>query len=73
MPGSVLLPALSLLSFAIAGGLSLLAWLVQAERRTSHMNLWDVAGAYVFIGCAAGMLSRPEHVLELFGVATGAR
>jgi hypothetical protein len=31
--------------------------------------LWDVAGAYAFIGFAIGMISKPEHVLQLFGVA----
>jgi hypothetical protein len=30
---------------------------------------WDVAGALVFIGCAAAMLSEPEHILPLFGHA----
>jgi len=73
VPASLLLPTLGLLSLAIAGGLSLIAWSVRAERCTSYINLWDMAGAYAFIGFAAGVLSRPEQVLEFFGLASGVR
>jgi hypothetical protein len=73
VPPPLLLPALGLLSLAIAGVLSLIAWSVRAEPRASHITLWDVAGAYAFIGFAAGILSRPEQVLEIFGVASGVR
>ena len=42
---------------------------MRAKRDTDHVNLWDVAGAYAFIGFAAGMISKPEYVLQLFAVA----
>jgi hypothetical protein len=73
VPASLLLPTLGLLCLAIAGGLSLIALSVRAERCTSYINLWDMAGTYAFIGFAAGILSRPEQVLEFFGLASGVR
>jgi hypothetical protein len=65
----LLLPALSLAWLVNAGCVALLAWSLRAKRHTDHVNLWDVAGAYAFIGFATGMISKPEHVLQLFGLA----
>jgi hypothetical protein len=69
MSAPLLLPALSLAWLVNAGCVALLAWSLRAKRHTDHVNLWDVAGAYAFIGFAIGMISKPEHVLQLFGVA----
>jgi hypothetical protein len=65
----LLLPAFSLAWLVNAGCAALLAWCLRAKRHTDHVNLWDVAGAYAFIGFATGMISKPEQVLQLFGVA----
>jgi hypothetical protein len=65
----LLLPAFSLAWLVNAGCVALLAGCLRAKRHTDHVNLWDVAGAYTFIGFAAGMISKPEQVLQLFGVA----
>jgi hypothetical protein len=65
----LLLPAFSLAWLVNAGCVALLAWRLRAERHTDHVNLLDIAGAYAFIGFASGMISKPEHVLQLFGLA----
>ena len=66
MPPPFVLPTLCLVSLASAGGLTLLAWWLRAKRQTDRVNLWDVAGACALIGFAAGMLSPPEYVVQLF-------
>jgi hypothetical protein len=70
VPPPLLVPAFSLVAFAgaaIAGGI---AWFTKAERRGPNVTVWDVAGACVFIGIGAGMLSGPASVMQLFGLAT---
>jgi hypothetical protein len=69
MSAPLLLPSLSLAALVNAGCVALLAWFLRAKRHTDHVNLWDIAGAYAFIGFASGMISKPEHVLQLFGLA----
>jgi len=73
LPAELFLPSLSVILLAAAGALSLLAWRRQADRHTDHVNLWDLAGAFAFIGFAAGMLSEPQHVMQLFGDLPTAR
>ena len=65
----LLLPTFSLAWLVNAGCVAFLAGCLRAKRHTDHVNLWDVAGAYAFIGFATGMISKPEQVLQLFGVA----
>jgi len=69
VPAALLLPVLAVMSIAAAGGIALVAWLVRAERRTDGVNAWDAAGACALIGAAAGTMTRPDHVLQLFGYA----
>jgi len=69
MPATLVLPSLSLLALALAGGLAVLAWWLRVGRPANRITVWDVAGVCAFIGFAAGMMSQPEHVVELFGVA----
>jgi hypothetical protein len=59
MPAPVILPAFGLAFLAAAGSLGLLAWRLGLKRRT-------------FIGFAAGIISQPEQVLQLFGYGTTA-
>ena len=73
MPATLVLPSLSLLALVLAGGLALLAWQMRVGRPANRITLWDIAGVCAFIGFAAGMMSQPEHVVELFGVADAAR
>jgi hypothetical protein len=72
IPSPLLLPTLSVVLLTVAGGLALLAWRLRIRRRPDRVDLWDLAGACAFIGFAAGMLSQPEHVLDLFGGAGSA-
>jgi hypothetical protein len=69
LPRPQVLPALCLLALAGAGVAALYAWWRNANRHAQRVTGWDVAGALVFIGCAAGMLSDAESILELFGHA----
>jgi hypothetical protein len=70
LPAAPLLPMLGLVSLVAAGAVALLAWCSEAERHSDAITPWDVAGVLAFIGFGAGMLSRPEDVLQLFGLAT---
>ena len=69
VPGAVVLPVIALVAMAISGLVALAAWTCGAKRGGDNTTAWDVAGALAFIGCAAGMLSKPENVLRLFDVA----
>jgi len=63
------MPVLCLASLANAAMAAMLAWILRAERATGHVNLWDIAGIYAFVGFGAGMLSKSEEILRLFGFA----
>ena len=58
------LPSMSLIALAIAAIVALAAWCLSSDRHGAGITLWDVSGAYAFIGFAAGMLSDPQQVLE---------
>ena len=64
MPPPLVLPAVGVLAtvtaIAVAGG----AWLT-AQRVTTTVNYWDIAGALTFIGVFATLLSEPELALPL--------
>jgi hypothetical protein len=62
----LMLPLASVLLLACAAAAAVAAWLTSAERNTLYINLWDLAGAYAFIGFAAGMLSNPQEVSEIW-------
>jgi len=68
-PRPLFLPVVSLLSMAVAGLAASLAWAFRARWHSDNITVWDIAGAFVLIGCAAAMLSKPENVLQLFGHA----
>jgi hypothetical protein len=63
VPAPLLLPTLSIVLLTMSGGCALLAWRLNGRRRPDRIDLWDIAGACAFVGCAAAMLSQPEHVL----------
>jgi len=62
----LVLPALSILFFSIAGAAVLLARATKARRNSEALNLWDIAGGLVMTGCAASVLGEPEQVTQLF-------
>jgi hypothetical protein len=67
-PGPLLLPVLSIATMAVAALAALFGWLRREPWQVERITAWDIAGALALIGCAAGMLSQPENVLQLFGV-----
>lgn len=67
VPRVAVLPALSLAAIAIAMIAGAVAWWRQAKQHTATVTLWDVAGAFMLIGCAAAMMSQPENLLQVFG------
>jgi len=72
LPAQLHLPGLAITAMIAAAAAAVLAWLTRTDRRASEATLWDFAGACVLVGVAAGMFSDPEHVSQLFGVATAA-
>jgi hypothetical protein len=73
VPSPLLLPALGLMSFIAVGIVTLFAYHSGADRHADGITLWDVAGIFTLIWIAAGMLSEPEHVVQLFGHLTTAQ
>ena len=72
-PHALFLPVLSLAAIAVAGLAALLAWACRAQWHGNNVTIWDISGAFAYIGCAAAMLSKPIHVAQLFGLATSAQ
>jgi len=64
----LLLPALSLISLTGAGLVALAALWTTPNRQCAHITLWDISGAYAFVGFAAGMLSEPEQVMQFVAI-----
>ena len=62
------LPSMSIVALASAAIFAFAAWCVSADRNSTNISLWDIAGGYAFIGFAAGMISDPEQVMELWSV-----
>ena len=67
VPPSLLMPVLSLVSFLAAGVVALFAYYAGTDHRAPGITPWDVAGVFALIWIGAGMLSEPEHVIQLFG------
>jgi hypothetical protein len=68
VPPILVLPVVCLLAIAAAGMVSLLAWRAGVAAQQQRVTAWDVAGALVFIGFAAAILSDPHqaaaHLLD---------
>ena len=67
VPPPLVLPALGLVSFTAAVVVALFAYCSGADRHADGITLWDLAGAFALIWVAAGMLSEPEHIVQLLG------
>ena len=64
------LPLMSVVALASAAIVAFAAWCMSSDRNDNGISLWDVAGAYAFIGFAAGMLSEPQQVIEFWSGPT---
>jgi len=66
VPAALLLPAFSLYATGCAAVAAAFAWRNGATRRDHGVTAWDVSGACMLIGIAAGMFSEPDTVVQLF-------
>ena len=64
-PGFVL-PAFSILLFSDAAIAAILATAIHARKNSENVTLWDIAGAFTMMGCAAAIFSEPDQVVGLF-------
>ena len=64
-PGFVL-PAFSILLFSDAAIAAMVARAIHARKHSEKVTLWDVAGAFTMMGCAAAIFSKPDQVVRLF-------
>lgn len=62
----LVLPGLSILLFAGAMIAALLARRKSEGETLENVTLWDVAGAFTLMGCAAAILGEPDQVALLF-------
>jgi hypothetical protein len=67
VPRDLFLPSITLAAIAGAAIAALAAWWFGVRRKGDTVTLWDIAGAFALIGCAAAMLSEPEAVLTTIG------
>ena len=70
VPRPLVLPVLCLVAAAGACALSFLAWKRGTIDNPQRVTTWDVAGAFAFIGCAAAIMSNPEHLIYFADSAT---
>jgi hypothetical protein len=73
VPRPLVLPVLCLVAIAGACIVSFLAWKRSTVDHPQRVTMWDVAGAFAFIGCAAAMMSNPEHLIYFADSATTVR
>ena len=64
-PGFVL-PAFSILLFSDAAIAAILAQSIHVHRNSENVTLWDIAGAFTMMGCAAAIFSKPDQVVRFF-------
>lgn len=60
------LPAFSILLFSDAAIAAVLARAIHARKNSESVTLWDIAGAFTMIGCAAAIFSEPDQVVRFF-------
>jgi len=66
IPLPLVLPALSILSFMIAGVVALVAHHFGIDRHAPGVSAWDVAALFTLIWIIAGMMSGTRQFAELF-------
>jgi hypothetical protein len=67
----LVLPALSILLFSDAMIAALLARANSKNVMLENVTLWDIAGAFTMMGCAAAILSEPDQVALFFEQPVG--
>ena len=64
-PGFVL-PAFSILLFSDAAIAAIVASSIHVHGDSDNPTVWDIAGAFTMLGCAAAIFSEPDQVVRLF-------
>lgn len=64
VPGSLLMPAVSVLLFVLALVFALVAW-IRCSTDEYGVTYWDVAGALAFIGICTAALVEPDQLVRL--------
>jgi hypothetical protein len=62
----LVLPAFSILLFAEAAIAAIVARLLHVQEKSANVTLWDFAGAFALIGCAAAVLGEPDEAALFF-------
>ena len=62
----LVLPAFSILLFSDAAIAAILARSIHVHRNSENVTLWDIAGAFTMMGCAATIFSEPDQVALFF-------
>jgi hypothetical protein len=62
--GARTLPALSILLFSGAALAAIVAH--RNSENVENVTLWDIAGAFTMMGCAAAIFSEPDQVAQFF-------
>ncbi|MBI5262164.1 MAG: hypothetical protein HY852_10160 [Bradyrhizobium sp.] len=62
----IVLPAFSILLFAEAAIAALVARAIHVGENAASITLWDFAGAFTFMGCAAAILGEPDQAALFF-------
>ena len=63
---ALVLPAFSILLFSDAAIAAIVARAIHARRTSESVTLWDIAGAFTMMGCAAAIFSEPNQVVRFF-------
>ena len=66
LESELVLPALSILLFSGAMIAAVLARTDSENVTLENVTLWDVAGAFTMMGCAAAIFSEPDQVALFF-------
>jgi uncharacterized membrane protein YfcA len=69
LPSDLLLPAVAALALVVAALAATIGWIARTRRDAATVTIWDLAGACVLIGVAAGAFSEPDQVMQFFGAA----
>jgi hypothetical protein len=43
-----------------------LAHSIHVHRNSDNLTLWDIAGAFTMMGCAAAIFSEPDQAVQFF-------
>ncbi|MBR0956728.1 hypothetical protein [Bradyrhizobium japonicum] len=60
----LVLPAFSILLFVEAAFAAIAARLIHLPDNAEDITLWDLAGSFTLIGCAAAMFAEPDQAAQ---------